>query len=321
ERYLNGAIGELEMSVQAARDQRIIVSILAIEQLTGVVTPRPVVIGSSGSASAGMTSEAILAYEDARKSLGVAEKSLALAQGNFDSANTGGVCKADPVADADKDECDRASDALTKAKRTHTEAAERYRVVSALALRGGAGASTVTSASFGEPSPQTQALMAQNVQAISKTVGKIVKMNADTDEFLFFCIRTFSDTEFLAGLTQVDPRHTIRNMCVRYVAAGIKKDAEVRFSADLFSAEMNRIHIVSNQDFETFWANVSTNGALDAGKFAAIRAGIPNVPSNDDARFLDQLSRSAARDQALTTFLDLTYKWQGYLAGRQEADE
>lgn len=52
ERYMNGAIGREELSVQAARDVRAMVSILAIEQLTGLITPDPTVISSHNSSTA-----------------------------------------------------------------------------------------------------------------------------------------------------------------------------------------------------------------------------------------------------------------------------
>ena len=319
ERYLNGAIGELEMSVQAARDQRIIVSILAIEQLTGVVMPRPVVIGSSGNAGAGMTSEAILAYEDARKSLEIAEKALPLAQANFDATNGNDkICDADPVADDNKAKCKQARDALSKAKDDRSAAAERYRVVSALALRGGAGASTVTSAAFGEPSPATQALQAQNVQSISDTVRRIVAMNADTDEFLFFCIRTFSDTAFLGRLKAVDEDGRIRDMCVRYVAAGIREDAKTRFRTDLFSAELAAFGADTDRDFEAFWSKVSSNGAVDPAAYGALLTAIGETPVGGNVALLQSMASAPGREAALLLFKRVSNRWQRLLAGRKE---
>ena len=50
ERYLNGAISEEQFVTQAGRDHRIIVSILAIEQLTNAVRPTPVAITASSKA-------------------------------------------------------------------------------------------------------------------------------------------------------------------------------------------------------------------------------------------------------------------------------
>ncbi|HBH88281.1 MAG TPA: hypothetical protein DDZ43_11810 [Hyphomonadaceae bacterium] len=52
ERFMNGGIDRAELSVQAARDVRAMVSILAIEQLTGLLTPDPTVISSQNSSTA-----------------------------------------------------------------------------------------------------------------------------------------------------------------------------------------------------------------------------------------------------------------------------
>ena len=67
ERYLNGAIDEDELVVQAARDQRVMVSILAIEQLTGVYTPAIVALTTEAKASAsGPTAENLKLIDDVK---------------------------------------------------------------------------------------------------------------------------------------------------------------------------------------------------------------------------------------------------------------
>ena len=47
---MNGAMSEEQFLVQAARDQRAMIAILAIEQLTGVVLPSSTVIVANGTA-------------------------------------------------------------------------------------------------------------------------------------------------------------------------------------------------------------------------------------------------------------------------------
>ncbi|MCP4769254.1 MAG: hypothetical protein GY875_23730 [Gammaproteobacteria bacterium] len=53
ERYFNGAIGPEELKKQAARDHRLVIAVLAIEQLTGAIVPRPAAIISSSTADTG----------------------------------------------------------------------------------------------------------------------------------------------------------------------------------------------------------------------------------------------------------------------------
>ena len=59
ERYINGALTDESFEAQAARDHRIIVSILAIEQLTNAVRPEPIILKASSSAQAGADYTAI----------------------------------------------------------------------------------------------------------------------------------------------------------------------------------------------------------------------------------------------------------------------
>ena len=55
ERFLNGQISGVELSLQAARDQRVMVSVLAIEQLTNIARPRGMRTSALGGGSAGGT--------------------------------------------------------------------------------------------------------------------------------------------------------------------------------------------------------------------------------------------------------------------------
>lgn len=53
ERYFSGAIGKEEFKIQAARDHRLVIAILAIEQLSGAVVPRPIALTSAAQADTG----------------------------------------------------------------------------------------------------------------------------------------------------------------------------------------------------------------------------------------------------------------------------
>ncbi|MBC3345224.1 hypothetical protein HU811_01075 [Pseudomonas sp. SWRI196] len=66
ERYLSGSIDQDEMIIQAARDQRMMVSVLAIEQLTGVAQAQNTVIVNAGAASATTDSSTVKALETAK---------------------------------------------------------------------------------------------------------------------------------------------------------------------------------------------------------------------------------------------------------------
>lgn len=75
ERYLNGAITTDELIVQSARDQQMIVSTLAIEQLTGVFAPAVTALTSAANSSTGgPTAESMKLVADAKKASETTEK-------------------------------------------------------------------------------------------------------------------------------------------------------------------------------------------------------------------------------------------------------
>ena len=95
ERYLSGGYDPTELSLQAIRDQRLMVSVLAIEQLTGAVTPKPVVIGAAGSGGAGITGDALVRLDDARQARDKAISTYESANTAYEQANgTDKVCEA-----------------------------------------------------------------------------------------------------------------------------------------------------------------------------------------------------------------------------------
>jgi hypothetical protein len=314
ERYMNGAVDELEMSVQAARDQRLIVSILAIEQLTGAVTPRPVVIGSAASGTAGASGDAIVAFEDARKSLETAESGVVGAQKKYDEINgTEKICDSDPVLDANKEKCNQSKSALAKSKTDKANAAERYQAVSALARSGGIAVSTNNNS---EASGGIIGVQPQSIKEVANAVTTIVTLNANTDEFLFFCIRNFSDTEFLKRLEDIEGGEEIQRTCVQYITAGIKSDAEQRFNVTLYQNEVSTLSSQKDRDFEVFWTKISTNGVVDATKIRSVLAGIGEAPVGRNRVTIERLTQADDRDEVQGLFELLTFGWQQKLAGK-----
>ena len=84
ERYISGALDELQFPVQAVRDQHLMVSILAIEQLTGVVTPPTVTLTGSASSAGGQSSgEAVVRLDDAWKTLQKADTAMKAAKSDY----------------------------------------------------------------------------------------------------------------------------------------------------------------------------------------------------------------------------------------------
>ena len=108
ERFMNGAMTQQQFLVQAARDQRAMVAIMAIEQLTGVVLPQPTIISASGMATrTDRPLEVLATLEDAEKkeksARNAAEAAKTIADdtknkyteiNKVDTANKDGICEA-----------------------------------------------------------------------------------------------------------------------------------------------------------------------------------------------------------------------------------
>lgn len=102
ERYLNGALSNTEFVIQAARDQRAMVAVLSIEQLTGIVRPQPTIL-VSGSASSTPITDPTSLVEELSKAKKDAEAARALAdkeKATFDGLSTKPKCQSEPIEES-----------------------------------------------------------------------------------------------------------------------------------------------------------------------------------------------------------------------------
>lgn len=201
ERYLSGALTKSQFIIQAARDQRVMTSILAIEQLTGAVRPPSTIISGPGTqASAFSGARAAELVEDYRERLKVAEKALTDAEATAKAAkNSDGSCK-------DGKDC-VALDAKVASAKTDRDKAQAgldnaVAVANNLTSAANASTSSGTNSSSGTQAAQFDA---QRIAAVSRAVVEIHR-GATINEALMFCIAVMSGTEapnnaFLTGLS------------------------------------------------------------------------------------------------------------------------
>lgn len=289
ERYLGGSINSLEMPLQAIRDQRLMVSILAIEQLTGAVTPKPVVIGAQGAASAGSSaSDAIVAVADARKELQAKTAAAKARKAEFDGIN-GEAGDCDAIADAAAKnatdtltdelkaksvECESAAGALLAASKEQESAADYYATVAKMSASAGPPASATASlmnpvATGGIDQAQLQS---QSIDDVATVVGEIVKQNFNQDEFLFFCLKVLGNDEDareqVSALVLAD--NGPRKSCIEYIKKNIQYQTEL-VGALIEEAKVQRTDKVGTL-FDDFWKRVSVDGRrADASKVASYR--------------------------------------------------
>jgi hypothetical protein len=198
ERYLSGALDADQFIIQAARDQRSMVAVLAIEQLTGVVRTKSTIIsGPSTSASVIDGAQAAELIEQFRAEEVTAKANLVNAEKAHSSALKTGKCDTvaeKPAADAK----DPTADEWTSCKAAETVVSQRKlelkgistRLDNALALaaefvsKSNASTAAGTNESgAGSPSrPGDAALI-----AVADAVEKIVS-TPGINEPLMFCI-------------------------------------------------------------------------------------------------------------------------------------
>ncbi len=230
ERYLNGAIGPAEMIVQSARDQRAMVSILAIEQLTGSLTPPPVVISSSAIANANDSAAQVIQSLQSAKTASDAAAAKALADENKAKATyETNKCKdIEATAEGARTDTQNASlnacntDKATAAasKASAVSAKEYYDAVRTYVAN--ASPEGVAARGGGEllgdaPKQPTAADRA----AVASAVSEIVRSAYAVDEYTMFCIRTLYDQ-------RTNPADPLYEACIKSLEAGLLDEAAVR---------------------------------------------------------------------------------------------
>lgn len=295
ERYLNGAIGPEAFAIQAIRDQRMVISILAIEQLTGAVTPPTVVIRASSEADTGTaTSETVKAITDAQKKVQATQKAATDAVAKRDALDK----EAPKCADLKDDEteasrktkrtsCVTADAAVKSTKEAHDTAQDEYKVLSAAVTKGGLPTSASTTTDAAVFSGMSRASDAQ-VKDVTKSINKIIHHVYTQDEFLLFCIGSMPSMASTERPIKAEPEARISEACVTYVTAQINEQAKMR-DLDTYLSARQAVEARDYANFESFWSAVS-NGASppqsDPAKVAAIvsryRSGNPGTPPREN---------------------------------------
>ena len=221
ERYLSGAISDSEFIVQAARDQRAMVHVLAIEQLTGASRAQATALTTlAKAASSGITDESMQILDKARsnslKAATAADTSAkeAKSQAPTGDCQTGDKAYADSGAsDADIAAKKSSCTAATKASADAKDAADYYATVKAAIEK-----QTSLSA---QTSGQASAV-AGSAEAATKTIADavldIVKQNNAFSEIEMTCV------VFLRNSSEAKPENNpamrkYEAACIRLVEA------------------------------------------------------------------------------------------------------
>ncbi len=231
ERSLNDSQMSPEMLVQAARDQRMMVSVLAIEQLTGAVTPPPVtIISSSNAAVTGDAAKMMERLDTAKAEYTAADTAATKAENESKALEAANLCTdIRKVAEASRTQeqkdkltaCDAAKTKATAARATAESAKTHYEALRNVATAGG-GAATHTGGSVtgggsppNQPGPSDRATVAAAVQ-------HIVDNTFGVDEYAMLCIRVLSNDANPSVETSLE------KACLATVQAGMNDELRLR---------------------------------------------------------------------------------------------
>lgn len=276
ERYLNGALTQSEFVIQAARDQRAMVAILAIEQLTGTVRPPSTILNANASGfSSSKPEEVIAAIKAAMESVEKAEADSVKLSEELEALEALPACpdeslsgddEAEEQDEAEKPSCakpedvsDKKSD-LEKAKSKLAGAKAYYDTVLAVAKNGGAGLGASASGD-GRAGPGTSpAPNSDDRTIVADTVFKIVSSTfSDQSELTFVCMARLRDAPPPARTT--DQLYT---KCADLIGAQI--NIEVK---KLESTTAEYIASTYVKWFDQLWLNVAPTDSVDLKKLSS----------------------------------------------------
>ena len=311
ERYLNGQISDFEYPIIAARDQRIMTSILAIEQLTGAVLPKPVVIAATGSASTGQsTNDAIQSLENAKKSVDEKKNVLETAQKEFvEIDKPEGSCNAlmakkatEVTSEEDKTKlknCKAKKDNIEKAKKELTDAQVYYDAIASLAGKPGVSSATSNAILLSSPTTETdkqiEQARSQSIQDVAHVVNNIVSMSFNQgDETSFFCYRTIVDKNIDKSVSE---------KCLQFIIAKLENEtARQNFEKKETTKQIDEDRKLS---FEKFWDKIKKDSNLaDTDKLKEIidKKFLPDATPAPLKLKLEMMKQKTKKDELWAIF-------------------
>jgi|JI8StandDraft_2_1071088.scaffolds.fasta_scaffold05704_5 hypothetical protein len=233
ERYLSGAIGKTAFGVQAARDFRQAIALLAIEQLTGVLQ------GPSTIISAGSTNAAQTDPEEYYRQLEASSTKLAEAKAKLESAKAAADSEKAPckAVDGEKTEDKKTREADCTAKTAAMKAAEtalkgvQTNQEALLAMgkngapMGGITAGTVMGNVTADGGTQA---VPNHAAHIAVAVENIARDAMKTDETLMFCLQALAGTDSTfssATRERVAGTPSVNDTCIDFIKTRVTADA------------------------------------------------------------------------------------------------
>lgn len=295
ERFLSGALTPQQFIVQAARDQRSMVAVLAIEQLTRAARPAATILaagGTSASVASDKAATLIQQFSTEKSDAGAALKAAAakyqaaLATGKCDSVTTAPAAGATGPSLAEWTACTTAkTDQAARQADSDAATARLDKVIDATLSGGTTNAATTagTNQPGGGTAPSSAdlAIVADKVREIAMAPG--------IDEPLMFCIAYLSDAH--------ERDDAVKTSCIETLQLRALADEKLRGAVDLrvggdpFTIIQHRLTATEDTARPRLLAYLSISDRTEgARRIALARKGAQilglEVPSGDLVRFL-----------------------------------
>jgi hypothetical protein len=304
ERFLSGAIEPSEFIVQAARDQQLIIQVLAIEQITGVARSQATALTTvAKAASSGASDTTVTAFVNAKKDYDSKLAASTKAASDAAALQPTGACadainETTPPTGTTVDQA-KAKNAACKAQKSAeaaTKESKAYYDTLQKALDQQTALSTEAQGQFHSAAGSALA----SSEAIAKQVVEIVKRNQAFDEIGMTCVvwlRRHIDDKASATLPVPDYCKALLEMMAR--ARQSELLAQELADSPAIMAEFDKLQTVSKSNADQVWAFLLKANDKSVGLKTLETAINATVP---DARRTRLVSAVASNDQ--TTFND-----------------
>ena len=283
ERFLSGATSSDEFIVQAARDQRAIVHVLAVEQLTGAARTQSIALTTlAKTVASGVSGESIQSLAKARNDVQTTQAAADKAKSDAAALPPSGGCQTGKNAYKDSG----ASDDEIKAKNIACQTFAKTETDTKSAIEHYA---TVKKAVEQQEALSTEVggdakAIASSAEAVSRHVADaivdIVRMNNDFSELEMTCVvffRNLSRYESKPNALKLlsEGNDSFSTTCLRLLkAVGQREGAENDY--ERLTLENNIQRAISSElseilpDANTIWKKIFKASAVDAAALSAI---------------------------------------------------
>lgn len=277
ERYLSGGISEDEFIIQAARDQQLIVQVLAVEQITGVAKTQSTALTTVARAAASGVSDTSLAtLTSAKKEVDAKRAASTKVIAEATTLTPEGQCSSSPVDEtsppngvtADQAKSKNAKcEEVAKASQLLKDAEEYYTLVRETVAKQG----SVSSETMGMLATAASNASAANIEIAEKVV-EIARQNQAFDEIGMTCVVKLR--------TQKDPPEYCKSLLRQIVAT---RSAQLKFEEDRLNAERVKMfradmHTDTQSAAETVWNKLGRNITSKNLKVLVDKAGVSLPP-------------------------------------------